>query len=553
MDSKELVRRVLRFFAEYGILIVILVIGAIIWIEVFEVALEDYLSSDYWNSRSVWLGGQPTTGPGSFEIFGFTIQYQFVGYGDYSFFYVHWGHNMLNGVMPYCDEFGYLEMDGIINQNGIYIFPPMTAIFYALGILIPVDNWGIGILIALCGYLTALPVYGLGKELSNNRHVGEVAALTYLLTPNVLYHITFLWTNPAPFYFFFFSGFYMLVKEKRHTGTLLIVVAALFKQTAWFLGIPLVIFLLLRSRPAKNEVVQEATKESASEKQSLFAILREQTAIYLNLKEFLISAIVVVLFVGAVMFPFMVAQPNFWSYMRLAAGGFQLESFTEPPLYVSPMRLQVLPVMVNMPTLAEILDYAVFSGGLLVLGVLVFSGMMFLEPKIQGKNKVFLRRILFFTMLMMLWVNLTGPRGVYKYYFTLMAPFFSIFSSANMASSMDEEVKFSISMLWVPILFSLMILVPIRNVYLAYVFLIFIFYLLSKSIGRLWHYITAPGRLIRRRVAPRMSFITQRLHNLQFRITSFLYPATVDPTETYATEVDLAEFQLTPERDPNDG
>ena len=66
--------------------------------------------------------------------------------------------------------------------------------------------------------------------------VGEVAALTYLLNPLMLYHTDFLWFNPAPFVFFFFAGFYMLIRGKRLTGTLLIVCAALFKQTAYFCG-----------------------------------------------------------------------------------------------------------------------------------------------------------------------------------------------------------------------------------------------------------------------------------------------------------------------------
>ena len=413
MALEEVKRRLVRFIIEYGVLIAVLVIGLIVWVNVFDAALVDYLDSANWNSRAVWLGGMGSgTSPGQFYIFDFTITYQFEGYSDYSFFYVHWGHNMLNGVMPYCDEFGVLEMDGITNENGLYIFPPLTAVFYAIGILIPVDNWGIGLLIVTLGFLTALPVYGIAKELSNNRRVGEVAALTYLLAPNVLYHTTFLWTNPAPFYFFFFSGFYMLIRNKRHTGTLLIVTAALFKQTAWFLGIPLVIYLIVRSR------LPDSIEDDPEHRKSMLDRIRGGASQYLDLRAFMISVIVVLLYVGAVMLPFMVAQPNFWNYMRLAAGGFPLESFTDLPPYSSPMRLQVLPVAAGLPTLAEFIDLAVYSGGLLVLGVILFAGLMVFEPKYEGKHKIYLRRILFFTMLIMLWVNLAGPRGVYKYYFT---------------------------------------------------------------------------------------------------------------------------------------
>ncbi|NHJ13612.1 MAG: hypothetical protein EAX95_08035 [Candidatus Thorarchaeota archaeon] len=564
MDRVELKRHFIKFIYEYILLIVVLVIGAVVWANIFQTALADYLAAGSWNSRSVWLGGAGTGfSPGNIDIFGFTIQYQFEGYSDYSFFYVHWGHNLLNGVMPYGDAFGHLEMDGITNNNGLYIFPPLTAVFYAIGILIPVDNWGIGLLITILGYLTALPVYGIARELSNNRHVGEAAALTYLLAPNVLYHTTFLWTNPAPFYFFFFSGFYMLTKGKRHTGTLLIVTAALFKQTAWFLGIPLVVFLLMKSRGPSEEYESSEKKPEPfpylavgflivsaisilagaiynhpawwlvavvgvigflyDRKAKVGVLARE----YLDLWEFAISVIVVVIFAGVILLPFVIAQPQtILIHLRLAMGGFPLESFTKPPPYTSPIRFQVLPVMAGLPTLAELVDTLVFSGALLVLGVLVIAGLMFLEPKREGESKIYFRRLLFLTMLMMLWVNLMGPRGVYKYYFTLMAPFFSIFSSASMASSTEEEVGFSISMIWVPILFSLMILIPVRNVYLAYVLLILLIYIFVEQVGDLWHYLTAPGRWLRKRISPRMAFLTSRFIQLHDRAIAFIYPET---------------------------
>jgi len=210
----------------------VMLIGFIIWTVVFNIALVDYLNSSRWDSRAAWLG--PLPGPADFDLFGYTISYQFEGYSDYSNYYVHWGHNMLNGVMPYSSDFGYLMMDGIVNRNGAYMFPPLTAYLYGAGI------WLGTIIIA--------------KELSKNPRVGEIAALTYLLNPLVLYHVDFLWLNPSAFYFFFFAGFYALLKNRRHTGTILIVTAALFKQTAWFLGIPLVIYLIMRARePRKTE------------------------------------------------------------------------------------------------------------------------------------------------------------------------------------------------------------------------------------------------------------------------------------------------------------
>jgi hypothetical protein len=532
MPLKDIRRRILRFLLEYSILIAILSVGLYVWVSIFQAAVVDYLDSEFWISRHVWLG--PGVNTGEFDLFGIIINYQFEGYSDYSFYYVHWGHNMLNGVMPYSGDFGYIVIDGIVNRNGAYMFPPLTAILYAVGILIPVTEWGIGLLLAAFGYLTVFPVYGLGKELSGNRHVGEVAAFTYILTPNVLYHTTFLWMNPSPFIFFFFSGFYMLVRGKRHLGTLLIVTSALFKQTAWFLGIPLVVFLLMKSRTPKGEEKEpsEESKVTSSEateqepevpKTSRLDDMISFVNEYVDTRGFAISVLLVLGFAGAIMFPFLVAQPNFWNFWRLAMGAFPLESFVEIPGYGSPMRLQVLFVVAGLPTLAEIVDFIVYSGGLLVMGVLVFWGIMMLEPKYEGQRRAYLRRILFFTLLMMLWVNIAGPRGVFKYYFTLFAPFFAIFSSTTMCTSTEENVKFSTSMIWLPFLFSLMILIPARTIYLVYVIAIFVGYIFSKKAGRTWYHATFPARFAKRRLSPRLAPLKARLATPKQRILTYAY------------------------------
>ncbi|MFX0045624.1 MAG: hypothetical protein ACFE8Z_07230 [Candidatus Hermodarchaeota archaeon] len=535
----ETKRRVLRFFIEYGILLLILIVGLAIWVPIFSLSLQGYLSEDLWINWDVWLGNTP----GQFEVFGFTVNYQLEGYTDYTYFYVHWGNNILNGVMPYCDEFGHIILDGYENNNGLYIFPPLTAVFYGLGVWIVPDNWGIALLLAALGFLTVFPVFGLGKELSGNRHVGEVAAFTYLLAPNVLFHITYLWTNPPPFIFFFFSGFYMLVRGKRHTGTLLIVTAALFKQTAWFLGIPLVVYLLMKPRTpsATSDAEKESQDETADKdksedqeagqdaKSDRLQRLIDHASEYLDLRGFLISVVVVLIFMTAVMFPFVVAQPHFWSYMRLAAGGFRLDSFTEPPGYGSPIRLQVLPVIAGLPELAEAMDYFVFSGGLLALGVIVFAALMVLEPKYVGQSKVYLRRLLFYTLLLMLWVMLAGPRGVYKYYFTLFAPFFSIFSSATMCVSMKEKVPFSTPMIWMPLLLSIAILIPHRNIYLMYVIFIFGGYIFARSFGPVWYTVTTPLRRIGRRIRPILEPTLLRISSYRDRAISYAYPEMVVP------------------------
>ncbi len=515
--------RLSQLLSEYRYFIAVMLFGLVIWVVVFNIALTDYLSTNNWRSRSAWLSPYPN--PDEFNLFGYTILYQFEGYSDYSFYYVHWGYNMLNGVMPYSDSFGSISLNGITNQNGIFMFPPLTAYLYGAGIwlgrIIGPGNWGIGFLLASFGYLTAIPVYGIAKELSKNPRVGELAALTYLLNPLVLYHIDYIWMNPSAFYFFFFAGFYALVKRRNHLGIVLIVSAALFKQTAWFLGLPLVAYLLLRPRARKEfssdneghiidedvketednvhlddfaitEIDSTTTKIENDEKKlaNRFAFLSN----YFDFPGFLSSALIAIIYAAAIMFPFLVAQPHFWNYWRVALGTFPLASYTELPPYGVPESLPVLAVLFEKPDLAKTLEAILTSGGPLIFGMMVFTGLMLLTDKWKGEENLYLRRLLFLTLLLMLWVNLTGPRGVFKYYFTLLAPFFSIFSSARMTRGTGEHVPVSLSMFLVPFAFSLLILVPDRDVYLLYVTLIFLIYLLAPVIDRLYDLAKRPMR-----------------------------------------------------------
>jgi hypothetical protein len=501
--------RAARFLIEYRYLISVLLIGFIVWAIVFNVAVTDYLQGGRWNSRASWLG--PFPDPGMVEVFGYTIEYQIEGYSDYSFYYVHWGYNTLYGVLPYSPEYGILEINGITNENGAHMFPPFTSYLYAAGIalsnIMGWENWGIGLLIAAFGYLTALPVYGIASEFASNKRVGEVAALTYLLNPLMLYHTDFLWFNPAPFVFFFFSGFYMLMRGKRHTGTLLIVCAALFKQTAWFLGIPLVVYLIVRPRERKTddetentEVTEEEPKVERSLSDQIVTFFKPISD-YLDFRGFMISVVMVLIFIGAVMLPYLIAQPHFMNYWRLALGSFSFEgNFVDPPPYNVPMRIQVLPIIAGMPVLAENLDTIIVSGGPLGFSVILCAGLMVLKDKYIGEENLYFRRILYMTLILMLLVTILGPRGVFKYYFVMLMPFFSIFSSARMIRSDGEHVPFSMSMAFLPILLTLLILIPDRNIYLGYVLLIFIGYLLAPLLDKLYHLAKTPFRHIKGRI-----------------------------------------------------
>ncbi len=668
MSLRRLQKRIARFFVNYALFIVILIMGVIIYSTIFNIALVDYLNTDAWNSRAAWMG---TT---SFEVFNQTVNIQLEGYSDYSFYYVHWGHHFFNGTMPYAHGFGQFEMDGITNNNGAYIFPPLYAVLYAFGIMLnPVNNWAIGVLLSIFGYITVFPTYGIMYEFTKSRRAAEVAALTYILSPFVLYHTLVVWLNTAPVVFFFFSGFYMLIRGHRHIGTLLIVTGALFKQIVWFLGIALVVFLILKWReeralPEEEEGPPDIELEKLDDEQKpkrsipewlldtpemiwyilsitvmsaflAFVLLFIQmvigslagiaigmqivmislsiitlfvsisvwyarkaemsldkfrsvlilsafaasatmigAAILLGLIDimyvlqgtvanaliyyqilqilyylwwpmttilfavfvikpewipdslkalkleidtipFIKSVVIVLIFAGAICAPFLLANPNtFFRNIALAAGGFYLEDFVNLPKYSAPMRFQVLPIVLGQPDLAAILNDIVFRGILLWLGVFIICVVILLTPKEKEHRMYYMRRILFLCLILMLWVHLMGPRGVFKYYFVLFAPFFSIFSSARMAASKEEVVPFSASMLYMPILLTAMIIIPNRTVYLFGVIIIMIAYLIAPQIGTFWYYVKSPFRVIRKKTSPIFQPITQRYGRIKQRI-----------------------------------
>jgi len=212
-----------------------------------------------------------------------------------------------------------------------------------------------------------------------------------------------------------------------------------------------------------------------------------------------VSVVVAVSYAAAVMLPTLIAQPNFWNFWRLAAGHFSFDgNFVDVPGYGVPQTLPVLAIVAGMPDLAQQLESILISSGPLIFGVVVLAGVMVLLDKTNGEEHKFMRRILFLTMILMLWVNLTGPRGVYKYYFSLFGPFFSIFASGRMIRGSDEHVPVSLSMFLMPFAFTLMILIPERTTYLLYVVIIFALYLLAPLFDRLYDLVKRPFRLIKK-------------------------------------------------------
>lgn len=441
------------------VLILILVFAVIVWTWVFSSAASQFISTGERPFRATWGGA------GQFTIFGMTINFNFEGYVDYDYYYYTWGQQFLRGIAPYSRIFDRSTV-GYGLYNTPYFFPPLYVYMCAVGLLLPIDPFGIGLLITLFGFLTAFPIYGISAYLSNNRRIAQISVLTYLLNPLVLFHTAFKWLNPAPFVFFMMMSFYLLMKGRHLSGTLAMVTAALFKQIAFFLILPLIAILIKKQ-------MTKASEENESDRKSIRDVL--------DLKGFGKIVGLAAIYVIAVSFPFLFDLSNYMHYIFEVPSGFLLTNLTELPDVGQPITFAVFLIFFGAPIgLIDFVNkatyYSIFLGGILLI-ILV---LMLLQVRTDNPIKYW-RTMMFLTLILMLCVHIFSPRGVYKYYFVALIPFFSILPASSMITSKRMTPKASIFMLLNPILLSLLIIIPDRNVYLAMVVLILLGYLMHSA------------------------------------------------------------------------
>lgn len=465
-----------RFIRSHSMFIVILIIAVFVWFFVFSAAAADFITDGMQPYRAVWNGS------GHIEIFGYTVYFNFEGYLDYDYYYTSWGQQFVKGILPYSDAFNSFEIGGEI-YNTPYFFPPLYVYMCALGVSLPMGPFGIGFLLTLFGFLTAFPIYGISTYFSQNNQVGAVAAATYLFNPVVLFYTVFEWLNPAPFVFFAMLSFFLLMRGNRISGTLAMAASALFKQTAFFLVLPLIAYLL-RKPPAKNAVVTEDGLKPAGDD--------------LDIRGFVKMGVYALLFVSAISLPFLTDIGNYIYYVFERPGGFMLSDVTVLPNPSQPISFPVLLISLNiviqnlnaslgimLPEIPESIIQFVNLGSYYTIFFVITLIPLLLKMLMNEKDDTNLRqywsKMMFFTFLMLLCLHLFSPRGIFKYYCVLLIPFFSILSVSSMISKRTEKTNLSFFMILNPIMFGLLIMFPSRYVYLAYLVLILIGYIAHKQ------------------------------------------------------------------------
>jgi hypothetical protein len=454
-------------------LLPVLIIGAIFWIVVFNAAAYDFVIDGNRPFRGVWNGW------GVFSLWGFNFTVEFEGWADHDYFYHSWAEQFLKGYLPYTDSFNVQIINDTLYRIP-YFFPPLYLYLCVLGKLIHVDL-GIGFLICLFGYLTVLPVYGIAEYLSKNKDVATIAAASYLLNPLILYHTVFEWLNPAPFVFFAMLSFYLLMKGHRTSGLLAMVTSALFKQTAFFFILPLIAYFVKRPPGAAYDEVESDTDEGSEREASETDSEKKETrplSDKVDLQSFGKVILVAVLYAFVLSLPYIIYNfQNYFYYVFQRMGATLLDRVDELPPGNWPITFAVVFIYLGAPEwLSNAVNYGTYYNILLLIGILPLFAFMLLEVKDDEDLQGYWRKILWLTMLVILWVHVFSPRGIYKYYFVLLIPFFCIFSSAQMIYTKEEFVPLSHYMIWVPAVLTFLILVPSRYVYPLFVFIITIAY-----------------------------------------------------------------------------
>jgi len=465
-----------QFIKTHQLFILILIIAAFVWSFVFLLAATDFITGGAQPHRAVWNGA------GRIELFEFTIHFNFEGYLDYDYYYYSWGQQFVNGISPYTDAFNSIEIDGSF-YNTPYFFPPLYVYLCALGVSLPIDPFGIGFLLSLFGYFTAIPIYGISTYLSQNHKVGAVASATYLFNPLVLYHTVFEWLNPAPFVFFAMLSFFLLMRGNRLSGTLAMVTAALFKQTAFFLALPLIAYLL-RKPPVDNPVVPDDELKPPGDE--------------LDMRGFAKITIYVLIFVIAVSLPFLIDLGNYIFYVFQRPGGLLLTDVSVLPNISQPISFAVILISINLviqsmnaslgialpeipESLIQFVNLGTYYTIFLVITMIPLLLLMLMHVKDDRNLRQYWSKMMFLTLILMLCLHLFSPRGIYKYYCVALIPFFSILPVSKMITQKTEKIGLSFFMVVNPLIFGILILFPSRYIYLAYLLLIIIGYLAHKQ------------------------------------------------------------------------
>lgn len=370
-------------------------------------------------------------------------------FNDYQFFYLRWIPSLWEGEWPYTLDSS--------NPMAGYIYPPLW--LYTVGLLGSIPSWLPGLILFVFNMATGVVVYHISRELTNDEKKSVIAMMLYLLNPLAFFYGSFLWLNPSPYVFFLTVSFWLALKNKAELSVVALAIATLYKQFG-VIFLPLLILVLIK----KIEHVDF-----------------RKYIIY-----FIKYGIIFALVIGFASLPFLlvdyIAYVNrvlFWSYSP--------EYLTELILQPSwPMNFNMFFVWLGMPYvitlgIGYLIAYYILLGVPVVLIYIVYARFKPNEKEVPLEQKERIKgiftEVFFWSIIIVLLLQLFYPRGTYKFYLTALAPFISLlFDYNNLKLSQKESFVFQRYHMF-PLVISWVVFLCFRLVYFWILLALIFFYL----------------------------------------------------------------------------
>ena len=318
-------------------------------------------------------------------------------YNDYQFFYLRWIPSLWEGAWPYT-------LDNSSPMVG-YIYPPLW--LYTIGILGSTPSWLPGLILFTFNMVTGIVVYNISHELTGDQKKSVFSMLLYLLNPFTFFYGSFMWLNPTPYVFFLTFSFWMILKRKGDFAIIAIAIATLYKQFT-IIFLPLIILGLI--------------------------IQNENTDFKRKVIWFVRYCVIYLIVVGGVSLPFILV--DYTAFVnRVWFLGYSPESLATFHFQSSwPVNFITFFVWLGMPHvialgIGYLLAYYILLGIPAILIYITFTrSKQFENIDSQEPRSPYWKYIemLFWSIILVLLLQVFYPRGTYKFYLTILVPFISI-------------------------------------------------------------------------------------------------------------------------------
>jgi len=314
-------------------------------------------------------------------------------YSDYQTWYMGWSIPFKEGAWLYSGELVAYEYGPLY----MLTIEPFSYLPHA---------WGMGIPLFLFGIGTGWAVYKIMYKLIKDEKKSTIATLIYFLNPFTLLYSSFTWLNPSISTFFVALSFYFLLEKKNTYSLVSLGIATMYKQFA-LIFFPLIIIYIIKQQSLEDVVNKFKTIIK-------YALPYCLTILLISLP-FLIydyQAYINRVFLNNALFT---PENLNWANYHLGAA----VRLTDPIILLG--GANVVTLIINY----LIAYYILLSASLILIYI---SLLRFNNKKDVGNslNKLFIKA-LYLSIFLIIAIQILYPRGAYKFYLILLAPFISIF------------------------------------------------------------------------------------------------------------------------------